>query len=191
MSRKPFAGAAVVACLGAGAIAPQAADAALPKSLRSEYLKAYAKVTKQGGKPGRNIVRDGVAVGSKGKTREARTAEVRKSLVVLRNMGGVTTGTGRVRVAGATAQSPRTATVPTAGGGNGGSLPACTWVPESGGDYGARGPGGAGGKYQIIPSTWKAYGGSGGNAADASPAEQEAVASRVMAGQGPSAWVNC
>ena len=70
-------------------------------------------------------------------------------------------------------------------------LPACTWVPESGGNYSAQGPGGAGGKYQIIPSTWKAYGGSTANAAQASPAEQDAIAARVYAGQGASAWVNC
>lgn len=188
MSRKPIVGAAVVAALGAGAVAPHAADAAVPKKLRNEYLRAYKKVTKQGGKPGRNIVRDGVVVGKKGeKVRDARTAEVRRSLVVLYNMGGVSAGTARVRTAAPGAQSPRTAVT----GRGGGGLPSCTWVPESGGDYGARGPGGAGGKYQIIPSTWKANGGSTANAADASPAEQEAVAARVMASQGPSAWVNC
>lgn len=72
-----------------------------------------------------------------------------------------------------------------------GGMPDCTWKPESGGSYTARNPSGAGGKYQIMPSTWAANGGSGSNAADAPPAEQEAVARRVMATQGPSAWVNC
>jgi muramidase (phage lysozyme) len=49
---------------------------------------------------------------------------------------------------------------------------------------------GAGGRYQIIPSTWRAYGGTG-SPQTASPAEQERVAARVYAGQGPSAWTNC
>lgn len=72
-----------------------------------------------------------------------------------------------------------------------GAMPACTWVPESGGSYTAKNPSGAGGKYQIMPSTWKANGGVEANAADAPPAEQEAVARRVMATQGAGAWVNC
>lgn len=75
--------------------------------------------------------------------------------------------------------------------GYGGGMPDCTWKPESGGSYTARNPSGAGGKYQIMPGTWKANGGTGANAADAPPAEQEAVARRVMATQGRGAWVNC
>jgi hypothetical protein len=72
-----------------------------------------------------------------------------------------------------------------------GSLPACTWQPESGGNPSAVNPqSGAGGYYQVLPSTWRAYGGTG-LPQDAPMSEQTAVAERVMAGQGPSAWVNC
>jgi hypothetical protein len=72
-----------------------------------------------------------------------------------------------------------------------GSLPSCTWQPESGGNPSAVNPQtGAGGYYQIVPSTWAAFGGTG-LPQDAPMSEQTAVAQRVMAGQGPGAWVNC
>lgn len=71
------------------------------------------------------------------------------------------------------------------------NLPYCTWGPESGGNYRARNPSGAGGKYQIMSSTWRAYGGSTSNAADASPAEQDMVAAKIYAAQGGAPWVNC
>ena len=49
-----------------------------------------------------------------------------------------------------------------------------------GGDWTAVNPSsGAGGRYQIMPSTWAAYGGTG-LPQDASPAEQTAVAERIM-----------
>lgn len=75
-------------------------------------------------------------------------------------------------------------------------MPYCTWGPESGGDYTARNSSStAGGKYQILASTWYAYGGSHYNdshpAAVAPPLEQERVARRVLASQGLGAWVNC
>jgi hypothetical protein len=72
-----------------------------------------------------------------------------------------------------------------------GDLPTCTWQPESGGDWKAVNPSsGAGGRYQILPSTWAAYGGTG-LPQDASPAEQSAIAEKIMHSQGPSAWINC
>lgn len=71
------------------------------------------------------------------------------------------------------------------------NLPYCTWGPESGGSYTARNPSGAGGKYQIMPGTWHAYGGSGGNAANASPAEQDMIAAKIYAAEGGRPWVNC
>lgn len=70
-------------------------------------------------------------------------------------------------------------------------LPACTWQPESGGNPRAVNPStGAGGYYQIMPSTWAAYGGTGAPQ-DAPLAEQTAIAEKIWATQGPSAWVNC
>ena len=59
---------------------------------------------------------------------------------------------------------------------------------ESGGNYSAVNPSsGAGGAYQILPSTWAAYGGQG-LPQDASPAEQGRIAAEIYANQGPSAW---
>jgi nucleoid-associated protein YgaU len=46
------------------------------------------------------------------------------------------------------------------------------------------------GGLQFLPSTWEAFGGSG-SAADASKAQQIAVAERVLASQGWGAWPAC
>ena len=60
---------------------------------------------------------------------------------------------------------------------------------ESGGNFNAVNPSsGAGGAYQILPSTWRLYGGSGAPQ-DASPSEQSQIASQIWADSGPSAWV--
>ncbi len=60
---------------------------------------------------------------------------------------------------------------------------------ESGGDYGAVNPSsGAGGAYQILPSTWALYGGQG-LPQNASPAEQDRIAALIWADSGGGAWV--
>ncbi len=64
---------------------------------------------------------------------------------------------------------------------------------ESGGSYRARnGISTAGGKYQILDSTWAFYGGRGYSgshpAAEAPPAEQDRVAAAIFADVGSSAW---
>ena len=59
---------------------------------------------------------------------------------------------------------------------------------ESGGNWEAVNPSsGAGGAYQIMPSTWQAYGGSG-SPQDASKGEQDRIASQIWADSGSSAW---
>lgn len=69
------------------------------------------------------------------------------------------------------------------------SIPSSIVKCESGGNYGAVNPSsGAGGAYQILPSTWAAYGGTG-LPQNASPAEQNAIAAKIYAAQGASAWV--
>lgn len=134
---------------------------------------------------GRNIRAQGVRT-DKG-VREAHRSDYRASIATLdRWLHPVQV----VPVAQSAAGAPQTAATAPQTGYSGG-MPDCTWRPESGGSYTARNASGAGGKYQIMPGTWKANGGTGANAADAPPAEQEAVARRVMATQGPSAWVNC
>jgi peptidoglycan hydrolase CwlO-like protein len=59
---------------------------------------------------------------------------------------------------------------------------------ESGGDWGALNPAsGAGGAFQILPSTWKAYGGEG-LPHEASPAEQTRIATLIWQDSGAAAW---
>jgi transglycosylase-like protein/putative peptidoglycan binding protein len=68
------------------------------------------------------------------------------------------------------------------------SIPAGIVQCESGGNYSAVNPSsGAGGAYQILPSTWQAYGGQG-LPQDAPPAEQDRIAAAIYAHQGASAW---
>ena len=69
------------------------------------------------------------------------------------------------------------------------SIPTYIVMCESGGDYGAVNPSsGAGGAYQILPSTWDLYGGQGAPQ-DAPKAEQDRIAGEIWADSGPSAWV--
>jgi septal ring factor EnvC (AmiA/AmiB activator) len=69
------------------------------------------------------------------------------------------------------------------------SIPSYIVMCESGGNYGAVNPSsGAGGAYQILPSTWQLYGGKG-NPEDAPRAEQDSIAAQIWADSGSSAWV--
>ena len=69
------------------------------------------------------------------------------------------------------------------------SIPTYIVMCESGGNYSALNPSsGAGGAYQIIPSTWEAYGGEG-LPHEAPKAEQDRIAGEIWADSGPSAWV--
>jgi peptidoglycan hydrolase CwlO-like protein len=69
------------------------------------------------------------------------------------------------------------------------SIPAYIVMCESGGNYGAVNPSsGAGGAYQILPSTWELYGGQG-EPQNAPKAEQDRIAGEIWADSGPGAWV--
>jgi len=69
------------------------------------------------------------------------------------------------------------------------SIPTYIVMCESGGDYGAlNASSGAGGAYQIIPSTWEAYGGQG-EPQNAPKAEQDRIAAEIWADSGGGAWV--
>src|SRR4051794_36701718 len=117
--------------------------------------KAYSvrvAVVKKFGKraPGRNICRLGVKHSS-GKVRPAKFSQKKRYLMALRRLNTplpyMAAGSPKVPPAGTS--TPRA------------SLPYCTWGPESGGDYGAyNSSSGAAGKFQIIPSTWSAFGGT-------------------------------
>ena len=60
---------------------------------------------------------------------------------------------------------------------------------ESGGQNLPPNSAGASGYYQIMPGTWRQYGGTGSAAYRAPKSEQDAVAHRIWQGSGPSAWV--
>jgi peptidoglycan hydrolase CwlO-like protein len=69
------------------------------------------------------------------------------------------------------------------------SIPSYIVMCESGGDYGALNPSsGAGGAYQIIPSTWALYGGQG-EPQNAPKEEQDRIAAEIWADSGGGAWV--
>jgi septal ring factor EnvC (AmiA/AmiB activator) len=69
------------------------------------------------------------------------------------------------------------------------SIPTYIVMCESGGNYSALNPSsGAGGAYQILPSTWELYGGQG-EPQDAPKAEQDRIAAEIWADSGGSAWV--
>jgi septal ring factor EnvC (AmiA/AmiB activator) len=95
----------------------------------------------------------------------------------------------------AAAQRAATASpsLPTPYGGSGASgswvIPSAVVACESGGQNLTPNSAGASGYYQIIPSTWRQYGGSGSAAYLAPKSEQDAVAQRIWAGgSGASAW---
>lgn len=73
-------------------------------------------------------------------------------------------------------------------GSSGYSIPSGIVQCESGGNYSAvNSSSGAGGAYQILPSTWQAYGGQG-LPQDAPKSEQDRIAGEIYARQGPGAW---
>lgn len=69
------------------------------------------------------------------------------------------------------------------------AIPTYIVMCESGGNYSALNPSsGAGGAYQILPSTWELYGGKG-EPQNAPKAEQDRIAGEIWEDSGPSAWV--
>ncbi len=79
---------------------------------------------------------------------------------------------------------------PSFGPSGGWAIPYAIVLCESGGQNLTPNSAGASGYYQIIPGTWKLFGGSGPAAYLASKSEQDAVASRIWnGGAGASNWV--
>ncbi|HTT29448.1 MAG TPA: transglycosylase family protein [Solirubrobacteraceae bacterium] len=79
---------------------------------------------------------------------------------------------------------------PSYGPSGGWAIPYAIVLCESGGQNLTPNSAGASGYYQIMPATWKLFGGTGPAAYLASKAEQDAVASRIWnGGAGASNWV--
>jgi septal ring factor EnvC (AmiA/AmiB activator) len=100
--------------------------------------------------------------------------------------------------AAATAPTAPASTGPSSGSGStvalgpsgGWAIPYAIVLCESGGQNLPPNSAGASGYYQILPATWKLFGGSGPAAYLAPKAEQDAVASRIWnGGAGASNWV--
>jgi septal ring factor EnvC (AmiA/AmiB activator) len=134
-----------------------------------------------------------------GALRSARAAQ-QAALVASRARGSrLRSQIGRIRAqqaaaarrAAAQAAAPPTASAPLALGPSGGwAIPYAIVLCESGGQNLPPNSAGASGYYQIIPDTWRRFGGTGPAAYLASKAEQDAVASRIWnGGAGASNWV--
>jgi septal ring factor EnvC (AmiA/AmiB activator) len=83
-----------------------------------------------------------------------------------------------------------TANGPTYGPSGGWAIPYAIVLCESGGQNLSPNSAGASGYYQIMPATWKLFGGTGPAAYLASKSEQDAVASRIWnGGAGAHNWV--
>jgi septal ring factor EnvC (AmiA/AmiB activator) len=93
--------------------------------------------------------------------------------------------------AAAATAAAQAAPPPTALGPSGGwAIPYAIVLCESGGQNLPPNSAGASGYYQIIPSTWKLFGGAGPAAYLTSKAEQDAIAARIWnGGAGASNWV--
>jgi peptidoglycan hydrolase-like protein with peptidoglycan-binding domain len=81
-----------------------------------------------------------------------------------------------------------TTTQSTAGGST--AIPSSVVQCESGGNPNAVSPYSGGGLYGILDSSWQAFGGTAyaPHPYDASPSQQGAIAQKILASQGPSAW---
>ncbi len=100
-----------------------------------------------------------------------------------------TSGSSGSSFSSGSSSSP-TSSGPALGPSGGWAIPYAIVLCESGGQNLPPNSAGASGYYQILPSTWTQYGGTGPAAYLASKAEQDAVASRIWdGGRGASAWV--
>ena len=94
------------------------------------------------------------------------------------------------RAAAAAASATPTPNGPTYGPSGGWAIPYAIVLCESGGQNLSPNSAGASGYYQIMPATWKLFGGTGPAAYLASKSEQDAVASRIWnGGAGAHNWV--
>lgn len=165
------------------------------QSLSGTYneLRVAVKAKFSDSAPGRKITTEGVRfrwISDDGQrrhwaTRPARNAEVARSIRTFRRwLAPPVAHVGKNDAAPTSAAKAQ----PHVAGGRW-SIPSYIVQCESGGNYRALNPSGAGGAYQIMPGTWSAYGGSNVAPQNASPAEQDAVAARIYRAQGAAPWV--
>ena len=169
------------ALLGASLAMLVIAPTASAKSIEQKYTDLRVVVVKRFGvdTAGRNIRKQGLRT-PKGRVVEAEARHYARSIRTFRRWLAPPAPVARA--------GDRISKAPAYAGGRW-AIPASIVMCESHGNYGAVNPSsGAGGAYQILPSTWRAMGGSGAPQ-NASPAEQDRIAAKVMAVQGRGAWV--
>jgi peptidoglycan hydrolase-like protein with peptidoglycan-binding domain len=186
-SRRARAGITAVAA-GTGilaAAAPAAAEAPALNGLLNQGSKGSSVARVQRALHVRDTARFDRA------TRRAVLAFQRKDQLIVDGIVGRQTWDALFHIAPpaattTTSSSAGSASAATSTGGY--TIPSSIVQCESGGNYSAvNSSSGAGGAYQIMPSTWAAYGGQG-LPQDAPKAEQDAIAAKIYASQGSSAW---
>jgi len=152
------------------------------KSIEQKYTDLRVEVVKKFGADtaGRNIRKQGLRT-PKGRVVEAQDRHYARSIRTFRRWLAPPAPTAR--------PGDRISTAPAYAGGQF-AIPRYIVMCESGGDYRKYNNAGSGasGAYQIMPGTWRAYGGSTANAADASPGEQDRIAAKIYAAEGSSPW---
>lgn len=162
-------------------VAPASAES---KSLEQKYTDLRVAVVKKFGvkTAGRNIRKQGIKTPN-GRVLQAEGRHLGRSIRTYRRwlappapqaMPGDRTPVGRI------------ASQPSYTGGRW-AIPRYIVMCESGGNYRALNPSGAGGAYQIMPATWHRYGGTGAPHL-AAPAEQDRIAGRIYAAEGAGPW---
>jgi septal ring factor EnvC (AmiA/AmiB activator) len=123
--------------------------------------------------------------------RAALAASQARSHALRRQISHVEAQQAAARAAASAAAAAAANSNPVAlGPSNGWAIPYAIVLCESGGQNLPPNSAGASGYYQIIPSTWKLFGGTGPAAYLAPKSEQDAIASRIWnGGAGASNWV--
>src|SRR3982750_15972 len=153
-------------------VAPAGAQAdfsSCNRALETTYSGRYYAVKSRHGTraPGRNIRKWGVL--RNGRQNDATCKQIARSAQQLRRL------LSAPKLMRSTAVPPSQKPAGVLSDFDKANLPECTWRPESGGSYTAYNESsGAWGKYQVIPSTWKAH----CSDLDRGPAGQERCAVR-------------
>jgi predicted nucleic acid-binding Zn-ribbon protein len=125
---------------------------------------------------------------ARGRQLQSRIARIRAQQLAAQRAAAAAAAAAAARAAAA---APVTPAAPVSlGPSNGWAIPYAIVLCESGGQNLPPNSAGASGYYQIIPSTWKLFGGSGPAAYLASKSEQDAIATRIWnGGAGAQNWV--
>jgi peptidoglycan hydrolase CwlO-like protein len=166
------------------------------RSARGEAHTAVVRLTGDEKRQGRLVAavqsrRDALAsMAGAARTRQStlvRTRAVRASALAATRASRVSV---ERKIASLEAAAARAAAASSAGPGGPWAIPWAIVQCESGGQNLPPNSAGASGYYQILPATWKLYGGSGPAAWKASKAEQDRVAAKIWdGGRGRDAWV--